>query len=301
MRTDQRLTHAYKHAKRITFNDEDKFIMFSDVHRGDNSLSDEFAHNQNIYYHALQNYYDNGYTYIELGDGDELWEHARFHHIRHAHSDVYWLLSKFYEERRFHMIYGNHNMMFRFHSQVMKNLQSYDDEYHEDEGKLFPGIDVQESIVLVHEQTGQEVFLVHGHQGDLMNDQLWFVSKMWLRYFWRYMHIIGFRNPASPAKNRHKRHKIEKNFTKWIKRHKVMLVCGHTHRPKFPSDGDVPYFNDGCCVHPRGITGIEIAGGQIMLVDWRVRPHENGSLYIDKKIIRGPAPISKFDMKKVDD
>lgn len=293
MKTDARLTHAYEKALRLPIDSRSKLILFSDVHRGDNSLSDEFAHNQNIYYHALQYYYEQGYTYMELGDGDELWEHARFRHIRHAHSDVYWLLSQFHKEERFYMLYGNHNMMFRYPQQVRRNLYAYTDQYHEDEGELFPDIDVHESIVLEHAPTGKEILLVHGHQGDLMNDQLWLVSKLWMRYFWRYMHIIGFRNPASPAKNRHKRHKIERNFTKWIERHGVMLICGHTHRPKFPSDGGLPYFNDGCCVHPRGITGIEIVDDQIMLVDWRVRPGQEGALYIDRKIIRGPDPLEK--------
>lgn len=294
MNTDGRLMRAYKSAQEIQFDNTSKIVFLSDVHRGDNSLSDEFAHNQNIYYHALNHYYNEGYTYIEVGDGDELWEHAKFEHIRSAHSDVYWLLSQFHEVNRLIMLYGNHNMHFRNPQFVEKNLQEFYDEYLEERGTLFPEIKVHESIILRHSDTGQKIFVVHGHQGDLLNDQLWRVSMAWMRYFWRIMHIIGFRNPASPAKNRVKRHKIEKNFSDFIKRHGIILICGHTHRPKFPNPGEVPYFNDGCCVHPRGISGIEIVDGKIMLVDWRVRPNSEGALYISRKVIRGPEELKSY-------
>ncbi|MBC7961132.1 MAG: serine/threonine protein phosphatase, partial [Vallitaleaceae bacterium] len=48
------------------------------------------------------------------------------------------------------------------------------------------------------------------------------------------------------------------------------------------------------CIHPRGITGIEIVKGEIMLVDWRIRPNDEGELRISKKIIRGPEPIINY-------
>jgi hypothetical protein len=74
MKTEQRLTRAYKKAKIEYFDNQSKYVFFSDVHRGDDSVSDEFARNQNIYLHALNYYYKEGYVYIEAGDGDELWE-----------------------------------------------------------------------------------------------------------------------------------------------------------------------------------------------------------------------------------
>ncbi len=137
---------------------------------------------------------------------------------------------------------------------------------------------------------------MHGHQGDLMNDQLWVLSMLMLRYFWRLMHVVGFQNPSSPAKNVNKRHKVEKTYNKWIEANQKMLICGHTHRPKFPKSNDLPYFNTGCCIHSRGITGIEITEGQIMLVEWHVRADRQGSLMIARKVIHGPEPIQKYDM-----
>lgn len=294
MNTMSRLLRAYNKGHHISFNNQSKIIFFSDVHRGDNSISDEFAHNQNIYYHALNHYFQEGYTYIEVGDGDELWEHSRFKHIRGAHSDVYGLLKKFYVENRFVMLFGNHNMSFKHQHHVKNNLYTFVNEYKDEKTSLLPGIKIHESVIMTHEETGREVFVVHGHQGDFINDHIWWLMKFINRHFWHYLHIVGFRNPASPAKNRHKRHKIEKNYTKWIKKHRKMLIVGHTHRPKFPSDGEEPYFNTGSCIFPRSITGLELAEGKISLVDWRIRPDEEGILHINKVCLKGPEPIENF-------
>lgn len=294
MQTSKRLQNAYKHATQVCFDNRDKFIFFSDVHRGDNSLSDEFAHNQNIYLHALKHYFRRGFTYVELGDGDELWEHGNFKHIRAAHSDVYHQLREYYNAGRFYMLYGNHNMIFSEPHQVEKYLYDYYDEYRDRKDVLFPGIQVHEALLFKHKESKKEFLAIHGHQGDFMNDQIWRITQFVNRYFWHFLHIVGFRNPASPAKNLHKRHKIEKNFTKWIEKYSKMMIVGHTHRPKFPSDYEIPYFNTGSCIFPRSITGIEIEEGQISLIAWRIVPEVDGSLFIRRQVIMGPEPLEKF-------
>ncbi|HBC99533.1 MAG TPA: serine/threonine protein phosphatase, partial [Lachnoclostridium sp.] len=110
MKTDRRLNQAYKNAEVVYFDDNSKYIFFSDIHRGDDSISDEFTRNQNVFLHALNYYYKEGYEYIEVGDGDELWEYKNFSVIRLAHSDVFTVIKKFYDEGRFIMLYGNHNI-----------------------------------------------------------------------------------------------------------------------------------------------------------------------------------------------
>ena len=53
MKTDKRLTEAYNNAKRMDIDDTSKYIFFSDLHRGDDSISDEFARNQTFVQHIL--------------------------------------------------------------------------------------------------------------------------------------------------------------------------------------------------------------------------------------------------------
>jgi UDP-2,3-diacylglucosamine pyrophosphatase LpxH len=294
MFTDKRLTKAYKDAKIEYFDENSKYIFFSDSHRGDDSVSDDFSKNQNLYLHALDYYYSNNYVYVEVGDGDDLWEYAEFKHIRLAHNDIFLMLKKFFDEKRMIILYGNHNIYLKNKNYVKNHLYDYYDEYNQDTHELFTGIIPYEALVLKHKSSNQEIFVVHGHQGDFMNDQGWFISMILLRYFWRFMHVVGFKNPASPAKNLYKRHKIEKNYKKWIEKHQMMLICGHTHRQKFPKNQELPYFNTGCCIHTRNITGIEIIDGKILMVDWRVRADQKGILQIKRNVMRGPEPIDKF-------
>ena len=294
----KRLTECYFKAVRkqdtIEVNDDTRIIFFSDVHRGDNSMSDEFAHNQNVYYHALDYYFKNEYTYIEVGDGDELWEYSKFSHIRRAHSDVFCLLKKYFDEKRLYYLFGNHNMAFRNDYIAKHDLTHFYDEYLDIKTPLFPGIKIKESLLLKDENTDKEILVVHGHQGDFMNDQGWIISLFLMRIFWRYMHMVGLRNPSSPSKNRVKRHKIEKSFSKWIRINHIGILCGHTHRPKLPGQSEATYLNTGCCVHPRGITGIELVGRKFYLIHWSIIPDDQGRLAIRKKIMKGPLSFDEI-------
>lgn len=297
MNTEKRLTEAYSKAKIEYFDNKSKYIFFSDIHRGDDSVSDEFTRNQHILLHALDYYYNQGYIYVEAGDGDELWEHPKFKHIRVAHSDVFKVIKKFYDTNRLIMLYGNHNIYLKDKNYVRDNYYQFYDEYNQERVDLFKGIKPIEALVLKRKDTGQEILTVHGHQGDLINDQFWKISMLLLRYFWRFMHVVGFENPSSPAKNLYKRHKVEKAYKKWIKKHKMMLICGHTHRAKFPKQDELPYFNTGCCINTRGIPGLEITDGHILMVDWRIKADANGVMRIERSVMRGPEPIEKYDCK----
>lgn len=298
MKTNNRLTQAYENAKIINFDKSSKYIFFSDIHRGDDSISDEFTRNQNVFLHALNYYYREGYTYVEVGDGDELWEYKEFKHIRLAHTDVFIVMKKFFDAGRLIVLYGNHNIYLKSKCFVKDNYYNFYDEYNQEHVDLFKNIEIQEAIVLKNKNTHQEIFVVHGHQGDFINDQAWHLSMLLLRYFWRFMHIVGFENPASPARNLYKRHKVERAYNKWIEKHKIMLICGHTHRQKFPRVDDLPYFNTGCCIRTRGLSGIEIIDGNILMVDWRVYADEDGILRMLRTVVRGPEPIENYDCRK---
>ncbi len=296
MFTQKRLTQAYKNAKVEYFDKDSRYIFFSDCHRGDDSASDEFAKNQHVFLHALDYYYNKGYKYVEVGDGDELWEYTDFNHIRLAHTDVFLGMKKFSNDNRLIFLFGNHNIYLKKNRFVKKNYFSYYDEYNQKKQSLFTNLTPHEAIVLKHRETGQEILVVHGHQGDLMNDQLWYISMLMLRYIWRFLHVVGLHSPASPAKNLYKRHKIEKNYKVWIIKNKRMLICGHTHRPHFPKTSELPYYNTGCCVHSKGLTGIEIINDTILMVEWRIKADDNGSLNIVRTVVRGPEKICKYKM-----
>jgi len=298
MSSAQRLSRAYTNAKRIPFDETSKFILFSDCHRGDNSFADEFANNRNIYFHALSHYFKEGFEYCELGDGDELWENINFASIFEAHKNVFKLLKKFHLEKRLHMIWGNHDMVYRDKSYVNKYLSSYFEPIDDTDKKLFEGITYNEGIVLEHRKTGQELFLAHGHQADWWNYTFWRWGRFLVRVLWKPLQVWGIADPTSPAKNYTELIKIERRIKKWIVENNFLLtIVGHTHRPRFPEPGDIPFFNDGSCVHPRSITGIEIENSQISLIKWQIETDKDGTLKVVRILLEGPQLLSNYAEK----
>ncbi len=295
MSSRRRLSNAFTHAKVIPFDNSSKFILFSDCHRGDNSFADDFANNKNVYYHALKHYYEEGFTYCELGDGDELWENLNFDSLFHAHKDVYLLMKKFHEECRLHLIYGNHDMVYKDPSYVEKNLSTYFEPETGKDEPLFQNLIYHEALVLEHTETRQKLFLTHGHQADWWNYLFWRWSRFMVRVLWKPLQIVGIADPTSPAKNYKELIKVERRIKKWIAENDNQLtVVGHTHRPRFPDPGDLAFFNDGSCVHPRSITGLEIVNGKISLIKWGINTTDKGFLQIVKRVLERPKKLVDY-------
>ena len=295
MSAHTRITYAYQTARRISFNDDSKFIIFSDVHRGDNSLADDFANNQNTYFHALNHYYNNGFTYCELGDGDELWENSSFSSILYAHKNIFDLMKRFFLEGRLYRLIGNHDMVYSNEKYVEKHLFSSLNNITGKEESLFPGIIFSEGLILEHEVTKQEIFMLHGHQADWKNYKAWKFSRFMVRVLWKQLQIFGISDPTSPAKNNKELFKVERRIKRWIiENNNLFTIIGHTHRPRFPKPGDTALFNDGSCVHPRSITGLEIENGTISLIKWHIATTDDGILKVVRLLLDEPKKISDY-------
>jgi len=291
---ERRLDEVFHTAPIVPFGDDDKLVFFSDCHRGDNSWADDFAHNQLLFFHALKHYYERGFTYVEVGDGDELWENAEFAEIRRAHSHVFWLMRQFYLARRLFFLFGNHNMDWRDPERVAAELYAYVDERDGQTKELFPEIIMHEGVVLRHRESGGQFFVVHGHQGDLMSDRLWRFSRLSVRYLWRNLQLLGFNDPTSPAQNFRRRNEVEQHLIAWAHQHRQPMICGHTHRSVLPAPDEAPYFNTGSAVHPRCITGIEIEAGEICLIKWWLAPDDEGRLCVTREVLAGPQPVRAY-------
>lgn len=295
MSSKTRLDRAYKNAKIVQFDNSSKFILFSDCHRGDNGVADDFAKNRNIYYHALTHYFKNDFTYCELGDGDELWENLHFEVILRAHKHIYMLLGQFHECNRLHMIWGNHDMVYRNSKYVEKNLSTYFDLITDKTIPLYNHLTYHEGVILKHRETQQELFLTHGHQADWWNYVLWKWNRFLVRVLWKPLNVIGIADPTSPAINYKELIKLERRVKNWIKSNKNLItIIGHTHRPRFPEPGDIALFNDGSCVHPRSITGIEIENGEISLIKWQIATTDDGTLKIVRVLLEGPRKLKDY-------
>jgi predicted phosphodiesterase len=289
-----RLSQIYASSQVVPVSDASKIVLMSDCHRGDGSWADDLLRNQNVYNGALSHYFDNGFTYIEIGDGDELWENSNFSDIVEAHKDSLYLLAKFHEHKRLYMMYGNHDIVKKDKAFVRDNLCCYYSARLKKSLPLFVNINIHEGLILRHEKTGRDIFLVHGHQVDCLNSRLWKLARFLVHHLWKPLEALGVNDPTSAAKNNKKATKVGSRLTRWCEEQNRMLIAGHTHRPVFPEPGGSLYFNDGSCVHPRCITAIEIEQGGISLVKWCVGIMQGGALYVKRDVLAGPEKLAAY-------
>ena len=266
----------------VDFN-ADKFIVFSDHHKGNKDHGDDFAGNEKNYLAALDYYFNNQYNYINLGDSEELWKYKP-EEVISKNITALDAEARFHKEKRYFKTFGNHDLTWKDKFAVyfwFKNIFQMP-------LPVWEGVLIKTFI----DQKPLSIFLTHGHQGDKMSDNniisTWLISHIW-RPLQRYLEI----NVNTPAKDFVLRDKHNIMMYEWSS-HKMnlLLITGHTHKPVFASGlySDHPnnqfikngitatdtrkkmkpsYFNSGCCCYnDNDITGIEIALGKITLVKW---------------------------------
>jgi predicted phosphodiesterase len=257
-----------------------KYIVFSDCHRGDGSSGDEFAPNSLIYKCALEYYLKAGFTYIELGDAEELWENKSFEAIYITHTSVYDLLRRFHHldpyKTRYIKVFGNHDEIWEKETAPLAGI--------------FPGIEVYEAVIL--KAASPSILLLHGHQADPVCSGFGAkMSRFLVANLWSGLQRFGIGDPTRAAENPGLCDRIDETLYSWAKEQKMpeefglsepfsIVVAGHTHRPVFANlslterrllesgigppgirlktQAEVVYYNTGSCVHPRSITGLEI-------------------------------------------
>ena len=290
----EKLKDIKNSSKQIVFNSNSKLVFFSDCHRGDGTYKDSLAPNINIYLSAIRYYYKNKFTYIEVGDGDELWKFKDIQEIYDMNHEVYEILEKFKEKNRLYMIYGNHDMdkaKIRF-----LNRNKRKNRLNPMACNFYSTLEIYESLVFVHKESNKDFFIIHGHQIDFFNNELAPLSKFLVRYVWAFLEaFMGFKDPTSPAKSNNKRNLFDEKIRRWAKENETRIILGHTHKTLFPrSRKESTYFNIGCCVLPRTVTAIEVERGEISLVKWTIKADNRGALFVGRDIIGGPTKIENY-------
>ncbi|TWR28650.1 metallophosphoesterase [Mucilaginibacter achroorhodeus] len=285
----------------------DKFIIFSDQHKGARDGADIFAKCEQNYLAALHHYYEKGFTYINLGDSEELWENL-FVTVKRHNKKTFEAEKLFLNDDRFIKLFGNHDLYWDNDPLAALSLtQIY--------GRA---IKVYEGLILKTELNNKplEILLTHGHQGDLQSDGNWF-SKWFVSDVWGPLQGYLSINPNTPAYNNQLKTDHNRMMYEWSSNHSnTLLITGHTHQPVFCSmthleilyhnldearkENNVAkmseierqiaglhlkgvtepnfsgyldsYFNSGCCCFNDGdITGIEIADHCIRLIKWNYK------------------------------
>ncbi len=274
----RRLTEVFEAAREIPFDDRSRLIFFSDCHRGSGNRVDLFAPNRALFLDVLTRYYDEGFNYVEVGDGDELWKNPSFRDIRRAHAPIFDLLHRFALRDRLHMIIGNHDIRGLRRREMVKD-----------------GLVAEESLVFKHRRTGQRIFVTHGHQADFKSDRLYFLSRFAVKNVWKYIQLLGFGNQVKEKSDETERQSgIDERIIEWAAARRQVTICGHTHQLRSATYGMAPYFNSGSCIVRGLLTGLEIQDGEITPVRWRMRASNGNAPQIVREALAESRRLNRF-------
>ncbi|WP_316812262.1 metallophosphoesterase [Pedobacter heparinus] len=294
-----------KRGQLIKLTDQYRIVVFSDQHRGDGTLKDDFVLAEPNYLAAMEYYNVHEYLYCNLGDSEELWENLVLEVINHNKA-TFEAEKLFLKRNAYIKLFGNHDLYWDNDPLAGFMLQ-----------RIFgQKIKVFEGIVFEIPASGRQLslFLTHGHQGDLQSDGNWF-SKWFVSTIWGPLQSFLKINPNTPAYDNQLKSAHNQFMYEWTaKQSNLALITGHTHQPVFNSlthlertyirldkarkerdqetiqkleaallagniSGDTSprlkaskntYFNTGCCCFSDGdITGIELENGIIRLIEWK--------------------------------
>jgi len=223
-RFNQIFRKARKPENIIPLNSQNCFVIFSDQHKGDKSAADDFKKNANLYESALSYYKQRGFRLIVLGDSEEIWENS-FSQIVNGYRD---LIQKEIEmapttpDQKRIRVWGNHDKEVTLH-RFKKYCQRSKETLLED-------VSYQEGLCL-----GEDIFLVHGHQGRFFEDIAWKISRWAIKNLWKTAQKMFHIGQNGAARDFEIQEKIERSYYQWAKKKRLMLVCGHTHRAVFGS------------------------------------------------------------------
>lgn len=204
--------------------EKDRFVLFSDHHKGDAGSADDFRKNAELYTKALAFYKNEGYALIVLGDNEELWENRYERILDHYQSTIRQeieMAPETPEEKRIR-IWGNHDKEVTLRG-FKKRSQNWKDN-------ILANVAHREGLCL-----GEDIFLIHGHQGRFFEDQAWKLSRFAVKLVWKTVQKLLHIGRDGPAENFKIRDNLELNYYLWAKKNKVLLICGHTHRAIFGS------------------------------------------------------------------
>ncbi len=220
--------------------DEGKFIIFSDQHKGARNGADDFMQAEPNYLAALEYYAKNAFTFINLGDSEELWENTIWK-VKKKNKATFEAEKKFLVQQKYIKIFGNHDLYWDMNPFASLDLKSmYDEELKVYEGVLLQS-ETNRATSGVNSQGAEgqllplSIFLTHGHQGDAQSDGNWF-SKTFVSVVWAPLQSLLRINPNTPAYNAEKKTLHNDIMYEWsAAQQHMLLVTGHTHQPVFNS------------------------------------------------------------------
>jgi len=220
----------------------EKFIIFSDQHKGRRNGADDFSQAEPNYLAALQYYYDQDFYFINLGDSEELWENSLWQ-VKKYNTATFEAERQFLAKKKYSKVFGNHDLYWDNDPFAWWQLRRiFKEKVKVYEGVVLESIaDSPETHVLATDHRSEtkksslRIFLTHGHQGDAQSDGNWF-SKFFVANIWAPLQAFLRINPNTPAYDAEKKTLHNHIMYEWAAgQQDLLLVTGHTHQPVFGS------------------------------------------------------------------
>jgi predicted phosphodiesterase len=204
-----RLDKLFLESKEINITNDDKIVIFSDLHLGNGRRNDDFKRNSESFIKVLKDYYlKNDFTLILNGDVEELYKFT-LKTIKKSWSELYTIFDEFNNKGKLFKIFGNHD----YELAINKHLKT--------------GFELYESLKLKYNDN--DIFIYHGHQTGSWIEQYSKIALFFIKYLFRQIE-----NKIEPIES-HKVYKAESNAYCHSKMRKSISILGHTHRPLFES------------------------------------------------------------------
>jgi UDP-2,3-diacylglucosamine pyrophosphatase LpxH len=189
----------------------DRWVIFSDLHMGDGSSTDDFKSNSNIFSKALEEYYlKKKFKLFLNGDVEEL-QRFSLKKITDHWKEIYKLFDQFHEKTELIKTIGNHDI-------ELGLMKDYPFPYRTLEGYKLLWKD-------------NPIFLFHGHQASKKYQKHNELIGFTLKYLANPLGIKSY----SVSHDSNKQYNIEKRVYHYSSFKERVSIIGHTHRPLFES------------------------------------------------------------------
>lgn len=223
--SQQNLTELYNRLPVRYLGPRDRYVIFSDLHMGNGSRTDDFATNGDLFTQVLREYYaERSFHLILNGDVEDL-QRFPMRAIVHRWPHVYEAFARVAHAGGLTRIVGNHDIDLLEGGPSVGPIAMHGHERWP-ETFIHP---VLEGMRLQHECG--EILLFHGHQTSRWYERHNDLIRLILRYIANPLRIGN----VTVAANSRKRFRIEERVYAFASSQKVLAVIGHTHRPLFES------------------------------------------------------------------
>lgn len=323
-----RINRVFEHSETLPLSPDSKFVVFSDLHMGSGNRADDFKHNSDLFIAALKEFYfKQEYGLILNGDVEEL-QKFRLEGIEKRWKHVYELFEQFQEGPGFYKIIGNHDDSLYAHLAVSHPhykfplLRGLKLKYKNDTIFLYHG-----DKASTHYENFSELgnFLLRYILMPLRikNKTTAYDSKRKHHTEVRTYHYSVAKKIVSIIGHTHRplfeslskldsiKFTVEKLCREYprsdaARKKEIKEIIGHNKNlikklAEGRGDGEsllttlysnhivVPcIFNSGCVIGKKGITGIEIDGNKIRLVQW-----------FDSNVKKKPFDYSRYDHEQL--